>query len=167
MRTRLRRVSFGIRAAGRIPGLTPDHHWSTVTNCTHASLSSAASPPAGRGVQGVDGGGQVSTFTSRMPSLIAGAGLVAVVGGHQEDRRAGVAAALILCVIPPMGPTAPSGGDGSGARHELAVVPGSPVVSLSTTAGLNISPADGPPMLARLKSTLNGAHGALSTATPR
>ena len=35
------------------------------------------------------------------------------------------------------------------------------------TAKLNINPADGPPMLARLKSTTNGAHGASPTETPR
>ena len=75
-------------------------------------------------------------------------------------------AAVILWVIPPIEPTLPS--------PLMVPVPAtnfeplrSPVVSLSTTARLNIRPADGPPMLARLKSMVNGAHGALSTATPR
>ena len=75
-------------------------------------------------------------------------------------------AATILWVMPPMGPTFPS--------PVMVPVPAmnfpslrSPVVSLSTTARLNIRPADGPPMLARLKSMVKSAHGASSTATPR
>ncbi|CKR22357.1 Uncharacterised protein [Mycobacterium tuberculosis] len=40
-------------------------------------------------------------------------------------------------------------------------------MSLSTTARLNISPAEGPPTLARWKSTANGAHGASTTSMPR
>ncbi|SKW73542.1 Uncharacterised protein [Mycobacteroides abscessus subsp. abscessus] len=65
-----------------------------------------------------------------------------------------------------MGPTLPSA--------SMVPVPAtnfppsnSPGVSLSITARLNIKPADGPPILARLKSMVNGAHGACTTPTPR
>ncbi len=75
-------------------------------------------------------------------------------------------AATSLWVMPPIGPTAPSA--------LMLPVPAtnfdpliSPVVSLSMTARLKISPADGPPILARLKSMVNGAHGASATAMPR
>src|ERR1700761_4165452 len=75
-------------------------------------------------------------------------------------------AAAILCPMPPILPTSPSG--------LIVPVPATnfdparpPVVSLSITARLHIRPAEGPPTLARLKSTANGAHGASVTETPR
>ena len=94
------------------------------------------------------------------------AGLVAVARGHEERAGAGLRAADQLVLDAADLADVAGRVDGAGAGDELSA-DSSPGLSLSTTARLNISPADGPPMSARLKSTVNGTSGTSTGVMPR
>src|SRR6185312_12264647 len=133
---------------------------------TATSQQLGGSPPAESACSASTAWPRVSTLTSCKPSSWADLASSQLSAGTRKTLAPASRAASILWVIPPIEPTLPS----------LSMVPvpatnlpslRSPVVSLSTTASENISPAEGPPMFARLKSMANGAHGAFSTPTPR
>src|ERR1700733_10408236 len=96
IRVRLRRVSFGILAAGRIPTSYAPCSFvlgvSTVRTPSDVPLASAARrfPAGGDGVQRVHCPTEVVDLHQLQAGYLFGVCLVAVLGGHQKHRRAGI-----------------------------------------------------------------------------